>query len=162
MVVTGQSTTRRSRQGRCCIRSIPKVMMYYLKMGAKCYQSVSTGGRLIIIGAVSTYKNKSFVNLVAIPTIKLLFNSASVHGFFLPHFAPHYPQHLTKLVSDGYLKCLMDNGASSAFGLSVGLEAAPDAVEYLYSGQSSGKVYVELKHSTNSKLCFLFGIFLTA
>ena len=45
-----------------------------------------------------TYKNKSFVNSVAIPTIKLLFNSASVCSFFLPRFAPHYPQHLTKLV----------------------------------------------------------------
>ena len=125
------------------------------EMLSTCINSLSIGGRLIMIGAVSTYKNTSIANSVPIPTVKLLFKSASVRGFFLAHFAPHYPQHLAKLiqlVSNGSLKCITDNGTSYAGGPFVGLEAIPDAVEYLYSGKSSGKVYVELKHSTNSKL----------
>ena len=123
------------------------------EMFTTCVNSLSTHGRLIIIGAVSTYKNKSLAS-VAIPTVKLLTRSASIHGFFLPHFAPHYPGHLVKLVqlvSNGSLQCIIDNGASCPTGPFVGLEAIPTAVEYLYSGRSSGKVYVELKHS-NSKL----------
>ena len=125
------------------------------EMFTTCINSLSTHGRLIIIGAVSTYKNKSMASSVAIPTVKLLTRSASIHGFFLPHFAPYYRDHLSKLVqlvSNGSLHCVMDNGTSCSTGPFIGLEAIADAVEYLYSGRSSGKVYVELKHSTNSKL----------
>ena len=123
-------------------------------MFTTCVNNLATRGRLIIIGAVSTYKNKSMASSVGIPTIKMLTKSASIHGFFLPHFAPHYPSHLAKLVqlvSSGSLQCILDNGASYPTGPFVGLQAIPDAVEYLYSGRSSGKVYVELQHS-NSKL----------
>lgn len=116
--------------------------------------SLSTGGRLIIIGTVSTYKNKSIASSVAMPTVKLLFKSASIRGFFLPHFTLHYQSHfkkLAQLVSKGSLQCVIDNGASCPAGPLVGIEAIPDGVEYLYSGKSHGKVYVELNHS-NSKL----------
>ena len=104
---------------------------------------------------MSTYKNKSIAAPVPLPTVKLLFKSASIRGFFLPHFTAHYPSHLAKLVqldSDQSLDCIIDNGASCSKGPFVGLEAIPNAIEYLYSGQSSGKIYVELKESANSKL----------
>ena len=125
------------------------------EMLTTCANNLATGGRLIIVGTVSTYKNKSIAAPVPLPTVKLLFKSASIRGFFLPHFTAHYPSHLAKLVqlvSNQSLHCIIDNGASRSKGPFVGLEAIPDAIEYLYSGQSSGKVYVELKESANSKL----------
>ena len=120
-----------------------------------CVDNLAVGGRLIIFGTVSTYKSKSINTPVPVPIVKLLSKSASVRGFFLPQFTTHYPNHLTKLVqlvSNQSLRCIIDNGISHFKGPFVGLEAIADAVEYLYSGQSSGKVYVEFKNSTNSKL----------
>lgn len=120
-----------------------------------CINHLSTCGRLLIIGAVSTYKDKSMTS-VAIPTVQLLSKSASVRGFFLPHYTIHFPSHLDKLVhlvSNKSLRCIVDNGIRHSNGPFVGLERITDAVEYLYSGKSIGKVYVELTHSmANSKL----------
>jgi len=126
------------------------------EMFTTCVNSLAVGGRLIVIGAVSTYKNKSLTSSVAIPTVQLLSKSAGVHGFFLPHFTAQYSTHLTKLVelvSSGSLKSIVDNGASHSNGPFVGLGAIADAVDYLYSGKNSGKIYVELNNSVaNSKL----------
>ena len=125
-------------------------------MFTTCANNLATAGRVIIIGVVSTYKDASVAPSIAMPTLKLLFKSVSVRGFYLPNFIVHCPEHLNKLIdliSDGSLHSVIDNGASSTAGPFVGLEAITDAVEYLHSRKSRGKVYVELPPATiSSKL----------
>lgn len=125
------------------------------EMFTTCANNLSTKGRVIIIGVVSTYKDDYVAPSIPMPTLKLLFKSVSIRGFYLPNFIPHCPEHLTKLidlVSDGSLHSIVDNGATSSTGPFVGLEAITNAVEYLHSRKSRGKVYVELTHPVNSKL----------
>ncbi len=80
---------------------------------------------------------------VAAPSIPwhLLQRSASLHGFFLPHYpklmGPHFDR-LVALVADGTLRSVVDEKPF------VGLSAVADAVEYLHRGENAGKVIVEL------------------
>lgn len=76
-------------------------------------------------------------------TVQLLAKSATVQGFFLNHYAPDWRRHLAKLAGlwrSGRLRLLLDPHSASF----VGLGAVPDAVEWLQSGRSSGKVYVRV------------------
>ena len=70
--------------------------------------------------------------------------SACVNGFFLMNHKEHYPAHMMGLVSllnEGKLHVLTDRGEGGRF---VGLDSVYDAVDYLYSGKSKGKVIVEI------------------
>jgi len=121
-------------------------------MFVTCVNSLTVKGRLIIIGSVSTYKgsNDKMAPPVPVSVTRLLAKSASIRGFFLPHYARQYTAHLTKMaamVSDSKLKCIVDNG-NTVTGPFVGLESISDAVEYLYSGHSCGKVYVQLNQTS--------------
>ena len=73
---------------------------------------------------------------------KLLTKSSSMVGFFLPHYAKYTPravQTLIKLTDNHCISPRIDDERKY-----VGLEAIPDAVEYLYSKKSCGKVVVRL------------------
>ena len=98
-------------------------------------------GRLLCIGYVSEYVDG--VESVERPRIytQLLGKSASVHGFFLPHFREQFQTHTLKLMGlmrEGTLDVAIDERRFE------GVESVVDAVEYLHSGQSRGKVVVEL------------------
>ena len=103
--------------------------------------ALATHGRLLVIGYVSEYVGG--VEAVRSPRIytRLLGKSASVRGFFLPHFREHFREHTVKLlglVRDGTLHVAIDEREFE------GVESIVDAVEYLHSGESRGKVVVKL------------------
>lgn len=97
-------------------------------------------GRLVLIGFISEYAGQP--EIVSSPRIysQLLWKSASIRSMFLPHYLrEHMPSHLTRLiemVTAGTLKIEIDPTDFQ------GIEAVVDAVDYLQSGQNSGKVTV--------------------
>lgn len=106
-----------------------------------CVNALATRGRLLAIGFISEYMEGP--EAVEQPRIysKLLGKSASIHGFFLPHFRQFYREHTEKLfglLQDGKLQVSID---PTPFD---GLESIPDAVEYLHAGKNVGKVVVRL------------------
>jgi len=104
-----------------------------------CVGALARYGRLVSIGYVSEYKGGAEkVNQERIYT-KLLPKSASIRGFFLPHYAEHFQEHMNKLMrlqQSGAIHVSVDDQVFE------GIEQVPDAVEYLHSGQSRGKVVV--------------------
>ena len=128
---------------------------------------LAKGGRLVVIGFISGYLLKTeaipppsghgqsspAVDLTASDlSISLLSRSASVRGFFLPHFVADVPEHFADLVrgvQTGQLSCGLDERCAG--GEFEGLGAVGSAVEYLYSRQSAGKVFVSLDASSASK-----------
>ena len=106
-----------------------------------CVNALARYGRLLSIGYVSEYKSGAKkVNMERVYT-KLLPKSASVRGFFLPHFAESFGEHMTrlmKLVQSGALNVSIDEKEFH------GLASVPDAVEYLHTGESRGKVVVKI------------------
>ena len=98
-------------------------------------------GRLLIIGYVSEYVEG--LEEVTRPRVyaDLLAKSASLHGFFLPHFPRQYATHVRKLVGlmqAGDLRVAIDERRFEGVGQVV------EAVEYLHSGASRGKVVVRV------------------
>lgn len=59
---------------------------------------------------------------------------------------------LFTLYGSNQLKCLVDNGVNSSSGPFVGLESIYDAVDYLYSKKSVGKIIIEMPSDVSSKL----------
>lgn len=109
-----------------------------------CLKSLATGGRLLIIGFISSYRDGSFASRPSLPITQILLSkSASIRGFFLNNytqdFARHYGQ-LVGLLTAGKLRCHVDQGG----GAFSGLEGVLEAVDYLYSGKSAGKVVVDI------------------
>ena len=105
-----------------------------------CVNALARYGRLLSIGYVSEYKTGAEkVSSERIYT-KLLPKSASIRGFFLPHYAESFAEHMTrlmKLVQSGALHVSIDETVFE------GIDAIPDAVEYLHTGESRGKVVVK-------------------
>jgi NADPH-dependent curcumin reductase CurA len=104
-----------------------------------CVDHLAIRGRLVIIGYITEYL--STPEAVTAPRIyfKLLGKSASVHSMFLPHYFKQIPEHLSRLLEfygEGTLKVAID---PTEFR---GVESVVDAVAYLHSGQSQGKVVV--------------------
>ena len=104
-----------------------------------CVEALAKGGRLLSIGFVSEYEEgPQPVEQERIYT-KLIPKSASIHGFFLPQFAEHFGAHmktLMRLQKRGEIDVLIDDTVFT------GVEEVVDAVEYLQSGESLGKVVV--------------------
>ena len=85
-------------------------------------------------------------NMITLP-IKLILSSSSIRGFFIFHYADDFQEYLTRLlagVEDGSIRSVVDNGIRSPVGPFKGIQSIPDAVEYMYSRKSQGKVMVEL------------------
>lgn len=115
-----------------------------------CVKSLAKRGRLIIIGFISNYKSASFSSRPNIPLYSILLSkSASVRGFFLMDYLADVPSHFAKLVklySAGKLGCGVDLGQKCAKGPFKGLESVFDAIDFLYTGESSGKVVVDFNY----------------
>eukprot|EP01121_Diplochlamys_sp_Union-15-3_P007022 TRINITY_DN1762_c0_g2_i1.p1 TRINITY_DN1762_c0_g2~~TRINITY_DN1762_c0_g2_i1.p1 ORF type:complete len:349 (+),score=61.42 TRINITY_DN1762_c0_g2_i1:52-1098(+) len=112
-----------------------------------CVNNLARRGRIIVIGALSGYKDGSAWSSnnqkqsTPLPS-KLLQKSATIHGFFLNHFIPYWGDHIQKLIkltAEKKLKPVIDDH------LFQGLESIPDAVEYLYDGKNTGKIVVHVK-----------------
>jgi NADPH-dependent curcumin reductase CurA len=106
-----------------------------------CVDALARYGRLLSIGYVSEYKDGARAVEHERVYTKLIPKSASLRGFFLPHYAEHFGEHLNRLITlqqSGALDVSIDDQVFE------GLEAVPDAVEYLHSGESKGKVVVRL------------------
>ncbi|KAJ4847423.1 hypothetical protein Tsubulata_036301 [Turnera subulata] len=106
-----------------------------------CLNALAIHGHLIIIGMISQYqgeqgwKPSNYTGLCD----KILSKSQTVAGFFLLQHTRLWAEHLYKLYdifSAGKLKVSID---PKRF---MGVHAVPDAVEYLHSGKSVGKVVV--------------------
>ncbi|PKA55458.1 (+)-pulegone reductase [Apostasia shenzhenica] len=106
-----------------------------------CLNALAIYGRLIVIGMVSQYQGESGwkpLNYTGLCE-KILTRSQTVAGFFLNHYSRLWREHLDKLFdlySSGKVKVAVD---PKRF---LGLSSVADAVEYLHSGQSLGKVVV--------------------
>lgn len=121
--------------------------------------SLATKGRLIVIGFISGYQSASGIPSIKAGTlpVKLLQKSASVRGFFLPHFPGDYREALGSMMqmfAKGKLVCEVDCGDLAPEGRFVGLESVFRAVDYMYAGKNLGKVVVEVAPPSvsNSKL----------
>ncbi|TNN32098.1 Zinc-binding alcohol dehydrogenase domain-containing protein 2 [Liparis tanakae] len=111
--------------------------------------SLAQKGRLIVIGFISGYQTASGVPAFRGATLpaKLLQKSASMRGFFLPHFLDDYKEALAsmmQMLARGQLVCELDRGDLAPGGRFVGLDAVYRAVDYMYAGKNLGKVVVEL------------------
>ena len=112
-------------------------------------KNLAVGGRLIIIGFVSSYTSGNYSSRLTIPLSQILLSkSASVHGFFMNHFLKDVPMHyakLSSLLAAGKLVSHVDLRS----GRLGGVEGVCDAVEYLYSGKSTGKIVMDLDPNTD-------------
>lgn len=140
------------------------VNVVYESVGGELFdvalKHLATRGRLGVIGNIVGYRDGSSFGEPAPasagstgadaaaalrPTApigtSLLSKSASVRGFFLPHFQKHVNRHfdeLSAMVDDGTLKSTIDPRPF------YGIESAAAAVEHLHSGKSTGKVLLRV------------------
>lgn len=105
-------------------------------------QSLALRGRILSIGSISSYQNASMEKVCQKPLpLRLLAKSASIHSFFLPHYAKFIPRHLTRLYN------LVETGVINSYvdpTVFHGIESVYDAVEFMYSRRNCGKIVVEL------------------
>ncbi|OIV93277.1 hypothetical protein TanjilG_23118 [Lupinus angustifolius] len=106
-----------------------------------CLNALAVHGRLIVIGMISQYQGDSGWTPSKYPGLleKLLAKSQTVAGFFLVQYGHFWQEHLDKLFnlySTRKLKVAVDPKKFN------GLHSVSDAVEYLHSGKSVGKVVV--------------------
>ncbi|OAY71307.1 Zinc-binding alcohol dehydrogenase domain-containing protein 2 [Ananas comosus] len=106
-----------------------------------CLNALAVHGRLIVIGMISQYQGEhgwkplNYTGLCE----KILAKSQTVAGFFLVQYAHLWQEHLDRLFdlfNSGKLKVAVD---PKKF---LGVASVADAVEYLHSGKSLGKVVV--------------------
>ncbi|XAR59461.1 15-hydroxyprostaglandin dehydrogenase (NAD(+)) [Bertholletia excelsa] len=106
-----------------------------------CLNALAVYGRLLVIGMISQYQGEDGwkpLNYTGLCE-KILAKSQTVAGFFLVQYAHLWQEHLDKLFhlySLGKLKVALD---PKKF---LGIHSVADAVEYLHSGRSVGKVIV--------------------
>ncbi|XP_050260145.1 uncharacterized protein LOC126705295 [Quercus robur] len=119
-----------------------------------CLNALAVYGRLIVIGMISQYqgehgwKPSNYTGLCE----KILAKSQTVAGFFLVQYSHLWQEHLDRLFnlfSMGKLKVAVD---PKRF---LGLHAVADAVEYLHSGKSVGKVVVCIDPSFSQQMAKL-------
>jgi len=127
-------------------KEFPKgVDIIYESVGGRmfdlCLNALAVYGRLIVIGMISQYQGEKGWQPANYPGLceKILAKSQTVAGFFLVQYSQLWKQNLDKLFhlySLGKLKVGIDQKKF------IGLNAVADAVEYLHSGKSTGKVVV--------------------
>ncbi|KAG7030991.1 Prostaglandin reductase-3 [Cucurbita argyrosperma subsp. argyrosperma] len=110
-------------------------------MFSLCLNALAVYGRLVVIGMISQYQGEQGWEPSNYPGIceKILKKSQTIAGFFLIQYAHLWQQHLDtlfRLFSSGKLKVSVD---PKRF---LGVQSVVDAVEYLHSGKSVGKVVV--------------------
>ena len=85
--------------------------------------------------------------------VKLLMKSARVQGFFLFHYARQYKEsfeELTQLLLENKIKSQVDIGSSCIDNGFRGIDSIVDAVEYLYSKKSIGKIVVNISQPSSN------------
>ncbi|TVU00586.1 hypothetical protein EJB05_53975, partial [Eragrostis curvula] len=119
-----------------------------------CLNALAVYGRLVVIGMISQYqeadgwKPQNYTELCE----KILGRSQTVAGFFLIQYSQLWQNHLEKLFdlyAAGKLKVSLN---PKKF---MGAASVPDAVEYLHSGRSVGKVIVCIDPSYSQTLAKL-------
>ncbi|XP_012066889.1 prostaglandin reductase-3 [Jatropha curcas] len=119
-----------------------------------CLNSLAVHGRLVVIGMISKYQGEhgwmpsNYTGLCE----KILAKSQTVAGFFLMQHGHLWQQHLDrlfKIFSTGKLKVSIDPKRFN------GVQAVADAVEYLHSGKSVGKVVVCLDPTFSEQMAKL-------
>lgn len=120
------------------------------EMFETCLKALKVKGQIIPIGFISGYQSDSGEPGNQFTTHQLLKyilgNSISVRGFLLGQWSSDIPEFIGKLIrllAEGKIKSVVDNGKSSPKGPFKGLEAIPDAVDFMYSKKNIGKIYVE-------------------
>ncbi|KAJ3262345.1 Prostaglandin reductase 3 [Boothiomyces macroporosus] len=119
------------------------------EMFQTCMKALNVKGRMIIIGAVSSYANEvkdgEKMNVFSWDSVKtntLLNKSTTITGFFLNHYVSEFPvtmKKLTDLTLSGKLKpATHDEGFA-------GLQDVSKAIKCMHAGKNIGKVVVELK-----------------
>ncbi|XP_076072847.1 prostaglandin reductase-3-like isoform X1 [Mytilus galloprovincialis] len=121
------------------------------EMFETCFNNLKVRGRLVIIGYISKYgtdtSSQVMPFLASLPQ-KVLTKSLSILGFFLPHYPVEmftFPGKIAEMYNNGQIKSLVDTGKKLPNGPFVGIDKVADAVEYLYTGKSLGKIVVEIK-----------------
>lgn len=113
-----------------------------------CVKNLAMCGKLVLIGFITNYQTSSFSSRPNFPLYSILLSkSASLRGFFLNSYLSELPAHFAKLMelyAAGQLKVTVDFGRHDPKGPFTGVESIFDAVDYLYSRQSAGKVVVDL------------------
>jgi NADPH-dependent curcumin reductase CurA len=104
-----------------------------------CVDNLAVRGRLVVVGFISEYAKD--IEQITQPRIyhQLFWKAASVRGFLMPHYQEYIPEardRLLNLFYTGKLKVAVD---PTQF---PGIESIPEAVQYLLSGQNTGKVVV--------------------
>ncbi|KEG10095.1 oxidoreductase [Trypanosoma grayi] len=125
------------------------VNLAYESVGGEMFESIvkniALRGRILSIGSISGYNDGSSwiqraSNYTPIQT-RLLSKSATLHAFFLPHFGKYARRHFSTLCEhyeSGLIKSSVDPFPFK------GLEAVPDAVDYMYARRNKGKIIVEI------------------
>ena len=106
-------------------------------------RSVARKGRVITIGSITGYQDgTSFAapkpSTVNIPTA-LLQKSATLRGFFLPHYGKYSARYFEELYAMYESGAITSHVDATPF---ESLDKTADAVEYLHSGRNIGKVVV--------------------
>ncbi|OMO63203.1 Alcohol dehydrogenase superfamily, zinc-type [Corchorus olitorius] len=112
-----------------------------------CLNALAIHGRLIVIGMISQYQGEHGWTPSNYPGIaeKLLAKSQTVYG----HLWKEHLERLFDVYSSGKLKIKID---PKRF---LGLHSVADAVEYLHSGKSTGKVVVCIDPSFEQQMAKL-------
>ncbi|KAF5194381.1 Prostaglandin reductase-3 [Thalictrum thalictroides] len=116
-----------------------------------CLNALAVYGRLIVIGMISQYQGEhgwkplNYTGLCE----KILAKSQTVVGFFLVQYSHLWQQHLDSLFQHFSSKKLQVNLDPKKF---LGLGSVADAVEYLHSGKSAGKVVVCIDPSFDQQM----------
>ncbi|MCB2107275.1 MAG: zinc-binding dehydrogenase [Rhodobacteraceae bacterium] len=103
--------------------------------------NLAVKGRLVISGYTSEVGKPLQMVTSGRPWTKLYFRSASIRGFINPHFEEFWPDAAARLLDLYQTKKIEVFVDPTRF---EGLEAVPDAVEYLMAGRNTGKVIVRL------------------
>lgn len=114
-----------------------------------CLANLAVRGRLVVLGSVSSYTEEGGLAGDNVNTLQLLAASKTVCGFYLPAYFEYFAAHMTnmyKLMGEGTLKVHVEDKGYT------GLEQVADAVEFLHSGKSRGKIVVTLFDDIKSKI----------
>jgi NADPH-dependent curcumin reductase CurA len=118
------------------------VDIYFDNVGGEILDTVLTRinrrARIIICGAISQYNNTTPVQGPK-NYLSLLVNRARMEGIVVFDYAPRYPQAIAEMAA--YLK---DGRMKSKEDLVQGLDAFPDALGKLFSGENFGKLVLQV------------------
>ena len=131
------------------------VNIVYESVGGPLFEAAVSNlalrGRIVTIGSITGYKDGSSFTPEGAPKINLptvlLQKSATLRGFFLPHFAKYSQKYFADLLEmhrHGHLKSGVDKLSLDVFSKN-GLSDVFDAVDYLHSGRNTGKVVVKVQ-----------------